>query len=67
MENTSNKVINLKLTLNGLYEKNMPNLRVINFSANPMIRRVFTLKFIEGFKGEASFTFDKKKMVTKKQ
>ena len=60
LENTSNKVIKMKLTLNGLYEKSMPKLKEINFTANPMTRRVFTLIFIEGFKGETSFLFDKK-------
>ena len=58
-ENTSQKEVNMSLTLVGLYEKNEPNLNKIVFTANPMTRRVFTLNFIEGFKGETSFMFDK--------
>ena len=58
-ENSSNQTINMSLTLTGLYEKNAPNLNKIIFTANPMTRRVFTLKFIEGFKGDFSFMFDK--------
>lgn len=49
----------MSLTLVGLYEKNEPNLNKIVFTANPMTRRIFTLNFIEGFKGETSFMFDK--------
>ena len=48
----------MNLTLTGLYEKNNPNLQEIKFSSNPMTRRVFTLKLIEGFKGDISFIFD---------
>ena len=59
LENNSNEVINLNLTLDGVYEKNLPNQKVINFSANPMTRRIFTLKLIEGFQGDVSFKFDK--------
>lgn len=58
-ENTSQKEVNMSLTLVGLYEKNEPNLNKIVFTANPMTRRIFTLNFIEGFKGETSFMFDK--------
>ena len=49
----------MSLTLNGLYEKNAPSLSKINFTSNPMTRRIFTLNFIEGFKGDYSFMFDK--------
>ena len=58
-ENSSNQPINMSLTLNGLYEKNAPSLSKINFTSNPMTRRIFTLNFIEGFKGDYSFMFDK--------
>ena len=58
-ENSSSQSINMSLTLTGLYEKNAPNLSTIIFTANPMTRRIFTLKFIEGFKGDFSFMFDK--------
>ena len=57
-ENTSQKPINMTLTLTGLYEKSNPNLSKIDFTANPMTRRVFTLNFIEGFQGDSSFMFD---------
>ena len=60
LENTSNKVVNMCLSLTGLYEKSNPNLTEINFTSNPMTRRVFTLNFIEGFKDDVSFMFDKK-------
>ena len=59
LENSSNQPINMNLTLTGLYEKNAPNLSKINFIINPMTRRIFTLNFIEGFKGDFSFMFDK--------
>ncbi len=48
----------MTLTLTGLYEKSNPNLSKIDFTANPMTRRVFTLNFIEGFQGDSSFMFD---------
>ena len=58
-ENTSHKAISMSLTLTGLYEKSNPNSEKINFIANPMTRRVFTLNFIEDFQGDISFMFDK--------
>ena len=58
LENTSNKIIKMNLTLTGLYERSNPNLKEIKFSSNPMTRRVFTLQLIEGFKGDISFIFD---------
>ena len=57
-ENTSDKTINMTLKLTGLYEKSTPKLNKINFTANPMTRRVFILNFIEDFKGDTSFIFD---------
>ena len=58
-ENGSHKTIDMCLTLTGLYEKSNPDLEKINFTANPMTRRVFTLNFKEGFQGDISFMFDK--------
>ena len=57
-ENTSNKTIDMTLNLTGLYEKSSPKLNKINFTANPMTRRVFILNFIEDYKGDISFMFD---------
>ena len=57
-ENTSNKTIDMTLNLTGLYEKNSPKLNKINFTANPMTRRVFIINFIEDYKGDNSFIFD---------
>ena len=57
-ENNSNKAIKMNLTLNGLYEKNYPNLDKINFTAGPRTRKIFALNLIEGFKGNGSFMFE---------
>ena len=57
-ENGSNRALQMKLILEGLYEVNNPNLQVIPFTSNPRSRKIFYLKVRPGNKGDISFMFD---------
>jgi hypothetical protein len=57
-ENGSNRALQMKLILEGLYEVNNPNLEVIKFTSNPRSRKIFYLKVKPGNKGDISFMFD---------
>ena len=57
-ENGSNRSLQMKLILEGLYEVNNPSLQVIPFTSNPRSRKIFYLKVRQGNKGDISFMFD---------
>ena len=57
-ENGSNRALQMKLILEGLYEVNNPNLQVVPFTSNPRTRKIFYLKVKPGNKGDISFMFD---------
>ena len=57
-ENGSNRALQMKLILEGLYEVNNPNLQVVPFTSNPRSRKIFYLKVRQGNKGDISFMFD---------
>ena len=57
-ENGSNRALQMKLILEGLYEVNNPNLQVVPFTSNPRSRKIFYLKVRPGNKGDISFMFD---------
>ena len=57
-ENGSNRALQMKLILEGLYEVNNPNLQVVPFVSNPRSRKMFYLKVRPGNQGDISFMFD---------
>ena len=57
-ENGSNRNLNMKLCLEGMYEVNNPNLSEVPFVSNGMTRKMFLIKPIQGHRGGISFLFD---------
>ena len=57
-ENGSNRALQMKLILEGLYEVNNPNLQEVPFISNPRSRKLFYLKVRPGNRGDISFMFD---------
>ena len=56
-ENGSNRKLNMKLCLDGLYETSNPGLSEVPFSINGMTRKIFLVKPKEGHRGGISFSF----------
>ena len=56
-ENGSNRKLNMKLCLEGLYETSNPGLSEVPFSINGMTRKIFLVKPKEGHRGGISFSF----------
>jgi len=57
-ENGSNRALQMKLILEGLYDVNEPNSPEVYFTSNPRSRRLFYLKAKPGYRGDISFMFD---------
>ena len=57
-ENGSNRNLNMKLCLEGMYEVNHPNMANVTFTSQAMSRNMFFIKPIQGHKGGISFLFD---------
>lgn len=57
-ENGSNRTLNMKLCLEGMYEVNHPNMVNVTFTSKGMSRNMFLIKPIQGHKGGISFLFD---------